>query len=79
MSALQEQAVQMIRCLPDEDVRFVIRILTGLTRTAPAAPLARDEMDDETFRSVIREGLDDIAAGRTIPLEEAFEKLLEGV
>ena len=78
MSALQEQAVQMIRRLPDEDVRFIISILTDLTNM-PAAPLARDEMEDETFDAMIQEGLDDIAAGRTIPLEEAFERLLEGV
>ena len=45
----------------------------------PAAPLARDEMDEATFNTIMQKGLDDIAAGRTIPLEEAFDRLMEGL
>lgn len=38
MSALQEQAVQMIRRLPDEDVRFIISILTSFAPPDPVVP-----------------------------------------
>ena len=38
----------------------------------PAAPLARDEMDGETFNAMIQEGLDDIKAGRSRPATEVF-------
>ena len=45
----------------------------------PAAPLARDEMDEETFRAMLQRGLDEAKAGLGIPLDQAFEKLREGL
>ena len=41
----------------------------------PAAPLARDEMDDETFNAMIQKGLDDIRSGRSTPAKETFAEL----
>ena len=45
----------------------------------PAAPMARDEMDDETFHAVMQKGMDEVKAGLGLPLEEAFAQLLEGI
>ena len=45
----------------------------------PAAPLARDEMDEATFNTIMQKGLDEAKAGLGIPLDEAFDRLMEGL
>ena len=44
----------------------------------PAAPMARDEMDDEAFHAIMQKGMDEAKAGLGLPLEEVFAQLLEG-
>lgn len=41
----------------------------------PSAPLARDEIDDETFRKDLQSSYDQIKAGKSYSAEEVFTEL----
>lgn len=41
----------------------------------PSAPMARDEMDEETFNTMMKAGLTQAKRGEGIPLNEAFDRL----
>ena len=45
------------------------------TLSIPSAPLSRDEMDDETFNTIMQRGMDDVKAGRTRPAADVFADL----
>lgn len=47
--------------------------------SVPNAPMARDEMDQALFDTMMGEGLAQAKAGQGLPLDEAFSLLYKGV
>jgi addiction module RelB/DinJ family antitoxin len=47
--------------------------------TVPAAPIARDEMDDAMFHAMMQEGMKEAKAGNGVSVEEAFTSLREEI
>ena len=45
----------------------------------PSAPLARDEMDDETFNKMMQSGLEEAKAGLSRPATEVFAELRQEI
>lgn len=45
----------------------------------PAAPAALDEMDTDTFNSIMQKGLDEAKADRSRPASEVFSELRRGL
>ena len=72
MTALQEQAVQMIRSLPDSEVSFFLEVLRRLAVNAASETYNRDTLD------AMRETLDiesgKIRARRYQSVDELFAK-----
>ena len=42
----------------------------------PAPPLARDEMDDETFKTKLMKAISEVERGEGHPADEVFENIL---
>lgn len=47
--------------------------------TVPAVPIARDEMNETSFNTMMEKGLSQAKAGKGISLEEAFSTLEHGI
>ena len=47
--------------------------------TVPSAPKAREDMTEEEFDGMMAKGLEDAKAGRGVSLEEAFDRLYQGI
>lgn len=45
----------------------------------PSAPLARDEIDDETFRKMLQSSYEQIKSGQAYSAEEVFSELRKGL
>lgn len=45
----------------------------------PAAPAARDEMDEDAFNAMMRDGLEEAQAGRSRPAADVFSELRQGL
>jgi len=45
----------------------------------PAAPMARDEMDADTFNTIMQNGLNEAKADHSRPVSEAFADLRRGL
>ncbi len=45
----------------------------------PAGPMARDDMDTETFNTIMQTGLDEAKAGHSRPVSEVFIDLKRGL
>ena len=77
----REEVKNLIDCVPTDEllvvkryVQYVIEMQDPVLRSLMDAPVDDEPLTDEDI-AAIKEGEDDIAAGRLIPTEELYKEL----
>ncbi|HID33732.1 MAG TPA: hypothetical protein EYP25_04025 [Anaerolineae bacterium] len=71
MSAVKERARNLIDSLSDEDVELLIKIAERLAEWEATQEL----LEDEGIMASIKQGLEELVRGDTIPLEELRKRV----
>lgn len=61
--------------VPDFMLRTTLRAIEKQPHASP--PKARDEMTDEEFDAMIERSVEEIKMGKGIPLDQAFDEIME--
>ena len=80
MSPAEEALIESYAARENISVpEFVLRAtLETIERSAHVPrPKARDEMTDEEFNAMMERGLEEIRMGKGIPLNQAFDEIME--